>query len=66
MPEQKRPIFGPLRPWVAPAFGAGLVTAGVAMAAGMSAAYGPTLGVVVAAVILLFGHRRVTRGNAKS
>jgi Flp pilus assembly protein TadB len=56
----------PLRPWIAPALGAGLLLAGVAMAVGMSSAYGPLVAVAVAAVILLIGHRRTTRADRVS
>jgi hypothetical protein len=41
-----------IRPWVAPALGAGLVIAGLAMALGLKAAYAPMLGAVVAAAVL--------------
>jgi len=51
----------PLRPWIAPALGAGLLLAGLAMALGVSTAYGPIIAVVVTAVILSFGHWRTTR-----
>jgi hypothetical protein len=51
----------PLRPWIAPALGAGLLFAGVAMALGVSSAYGPIIAVAVAAVILGIGHWRTTR-----
>lgn len=59
------PNGGPLRPWIAPALGVGLIVAGVAMGLGMSTSYGPTLGVVVAAMILSVGHWRITRGRAR-
>ncbi len=51
----------PLRPWIAPALGAGLVLAGIAMALGVSSAYGPIIAVAVAAIILSIGHWRTTR-----
>ena len=62
MPE-KRDAFGPLRPWVAPALGVGLVVAGIAMAAGMASLYAPFLGALVAAVVLLFGKWKMSRGT---
>jgi hypothetical protein len=62
MPE-KRDAFGPVRPWVAPALGVGLVVAGIAMAAGMASLYAPFVGVAVAGVVLLFGHWRVVRNS---
>jgi hypothetical protein len=51
----------PLRPWIAPALGAGLLLAGVAMALGVSSAFGPIIAVSVAAAILGIGHWRTTR-----
>ena len=64
MPE-KRDAFGPLRPWVAPALGIGLVVAGIAIAAGMAKVYAPLLGAGVAALVLLvawlWGIRRGTQ-----
>jgi hypothetical protein len=57
MPE-KRDAFGPIRPWVAPALGVGLVVAGIAMAAGMASLYAPLVGAAVAAVIVSFGYWR--------
>lgn len=57
MPE-KRDAFGPVRPWVAPALGVGLVVAGIAMAAGMASLYAPLVGAAVAAVVVLFGYWR--------
>jgi hypothetical protein len=60
MPE-KRDAFGPLRPWVAPALGVGLVVAGVAMVAGMAALYAPFVGATVAALVLLFAKWRTSR-----
>jgi hypothetical protein len=54
MPE-KRDAFGPLRPWVAPALGIGLVTAGIAMLAGMAKLYAPIVAAGAAAVVLLIG-----------
>lgn len=56
----------PLRPWIAPALGAGLLLAGVAMALGMAQAYGPMVGAAVALVILLIGHWRTTRAQRAS
>jgi hypothetical protein len=41
-----------LRPWIAPALGAGLVLAGLAMALGLSSEFAPMLGAVVAAAVL--------------
>jgi hypothetical protein len=41
-----------LRPWIAPALGAGLVLAGLAMALGLSSKFAPMLGAVVAAGVL--------------
>ncbi len=55
-----------LRPWIAPALGAGLLLAGVAMALGLSAAYGPIVAAVVAAVILSVGHWRTSRAASAS
>jgi hypothetical protein len=52
---EKRDAFGPLRPWVAPALGIGLVVAGIAIAAGMAKAYAPLVGAGVAALVLLVG-----------
>jgi hypothetical protein len=52
MPEKRDP-FGPLRPWVAPALGVGLVVAGIGMAAGMRSIYAPFVGALVAALALL-------------
>jgi hypothetical protein len=60
MPE-KRDAFGPLRPWVAPALGVGLVIAGVALAAGMPSVYAPFVGAAVAGLVLLFGKWRAGR-----
>ncbi|HZV25492.1 MAG TPA: hypothetical protein VFG00_04295, partial [Acidothermaceae bacterium] len=60
---QKRDAFGPVRPWVAPALGVGLVVAGIAMVAGMASLYAPIVGVAVAGVILLFGYWRVSRSS---
>jgi uncharacterized membrane protein YphA (DoxX/SURF4 family) len=54
----------PLRPWIAPALGAGLLLAGVAMALGMATVYGPMVAAAVALVILLIGHWRTTRADA--
>lgn len=54
MPE-KRDAFGPLRPWIAPALGVGLLIAGVAMIAGMRSIYAPFVGGAVALLVLLFG-----------
>jgi hypothetical protein len=48
----------PLRPWIAPALGAGLLIAGLAMIAGMSSRYGPFVFIAVVAVILSVGHFR--------
>jgi hypothetical protein len=59
MPD-KRDAFGPVRPWVAPALGAGLLVAGIAMAAGMKSLYAPFVGAAVAGVIVLFGYWRVS------
>jgi uncharacterized membrane protein YphA (DoxX/SURF4 family) len=59
MPE-KRDAFGPVRPWVAPALGVGLVVAGIATVAGMAARYAPLVGGAIALVILLFGYWRVS------
>lgn len=53
----------PLRPWIAPALGAGLLIAGVAMALGMASAYGPMVGAGVALIVLLIGHWRTTRAQ---
>lgn len=53
----------PLRPWIAPALGAGMVFAGLAMALGMANAYGPIVAVAVAGVILSIGHWRTTRAG---
>jgi uncharacterized membrane protein YphA (DoxX/SURF4 family) len=61
MPE-KREIFGPLRPWIAPALGAGLVVAGIAMVAGLASIWAPFVGGVVAIVVLIFGNWRMSRG----
>lgn len=55
MPE-KRDAFGPLRPWVAPALGIGLIAAGIAMAAGMAKLYAPIVAAGGAAVVLLVGY----------
>jgi hypothetical protein len=52
MPEKRDP-FGPLRPWVAPALGVGLVVAGIAMIAGMPSVDAPFVGALVAALVLL-------------
>ena len=52
-----------LRPWIAPALGAGLLLAGLAMVLGMSAVYGPIVATVTAAVILSIGHWRTTRAD---
>jgi hypothetical protein len=41
-----------IQPWIAPALGAGLVIAGLAMALGLKAAYAPMLGAVIAAAVL--------------
>jgi hypothetical protein len=60
MPE-KREIFGPLRPWIAPALGAGLVIAGIAMVAGLASIYAPFVGGVVAGVVLVFANWRIGR-----
>ena len=60
MPE-KREIFGPLRPWIAPALGAGLMIAGIAMVAGLASIYAPFVGGLVAIVVLIYGNWRVTR-----
>lgn len=54
MPD-KREIFGPLRIWIAPAMGLGLMTAGIAMAAGMGTIYAPLFAGVVAVMVLSFG-----------
>lgn len=51
----------PLRPWIAPALGAGLLLAGLAMVLGMSTVYGPIVAAAVALIILLIGHWRTTR-----
>ncbi len=51
----------PLRVWIAPALGAGLLLAGVAMALGMASVYGPMVAAAVALVILSIGHWRTTR-----
>ncbi len=59
MPEKRDP-FGPVRPWVAPALGLGLVIAGVAMVAGMAAIYAPFVGAAVAAAVVLFGYWRIS------
>jgi hypothetical protein len=59
--SEKRDAFGPLRPWIAPALGVGLVIAGVAMAAGMASIYAPFVGAAVAGVVLLFGYWRASR-----
>jgi uncharacterized membrane protein YphA (DoxX/SURF4 family) len=59
----KRDAFGPLRPWVAPAFGIGLVVAGVAMLAGMASRYAPFVGAVVTALVLLVGKWRSSRSG---
>jgi hypothetical protein len=56
MPE-KRDAFGPLRPWVAPALGIGLVVAGIALAAGVAKVYAPLLAAGVAALVLLIRRR---------
>jgi uncharacterized membrane protein YphA (DoxX/SURF4 family) len=53
----------PLRPWIAPALGAGLLLAGLAMVLGVSSAYGPIIAAAVAAVILWIGHWRTTRAT---
>jgi len=65
MPAKMKQLFGPLRTWIAPAIGVGLVAAGIAMAAGVSSTYGPWIGILVAAAILSFGHWRVTRGSRR-
>lgn len=59
MPD-KRDAFGPVRSWVAPALGVGLVVAGIAMAAGMKSLYAPFVGAAVAGAIVLFGYWRVS------
>jgi hypothetical protein len=41
-----------LRLWIAPALGAGLVLAGLAMALGLSAKFAPIVGAVIAAGVL--------------
>jgi Flp pilus assembly protein TadB len=64
--RKRSSLSGPLRPWIAPAFGAGLVVAGVAMALGMSSLYGPTLGVAVAMLVLGIGQWRIMHGPPKS
>ena len=57
----------PLRPWIAPALGAGLFLAGIAMALGMAPVYGPMVAAAVALVILSIGHWRTTRAtNARA
>jgi uncharacterized membrane protein YphA (DoxX/SURF4 family) len=48
----------PLRPWIAPALGAGLLIAGLAMIAGLSSRYGPFVFIAVVTVILSIGHVR--------
>lgn len=53
----------PLRPWIAPALGAGLVIAGIAMALGVPTALGPIIFAAVTAVILSIGHWRTTRAT---
>ena len=53
--------FGALRPWVAPALGLGLVTAGLALALGLRSVWGPFVTVAVAAIVLLFGQWRVSQ-----
>lgn len=60
---EKRDAFGPLRPWVAPALGIGLVVAGIALAAGMRSTYAPFVGAAVAALVLLFGKWRSSRST---
>jgi len=62
MPE-KRDAFGPLRPWIAPALGVGLVIAGVALAAGMRSIYAPFVGAAVAGLVLLFAKWRTSRST---
>jgi uncharacterized membrane protein YphA (DoxX/SURF4 family) len=54
----------PLRPWIAPALGAGLLLAGVAMALGVSSAYGPMIAAAIALVSLLIGHWRTSKTDA--
>lgn len=51
----RRNVFGPLRAWVAPALGLGLVIGGLAMAAGMAKEYAPFVSGGAAMVVLLFG-----------
>jgi hypothetical protein len=53
----------PLRPWIAPALGAGLLIGGIAMALGVSTTIGPIITVVVAGAILSIGHWRTTRAS---
>jgi hypothetical protein len=64
--SEKRDAFGPVRGWVAPAFGLGLVAAGIAMAAGMAKIYAPLLAGGTALVVLLFGMWRVSRRGTRS
>jgi hypothetical protein len=52
--------FGGVRLWVAPALGAGLLAAGVAVALGLRSVYAPLLAAAVAAVILSIGKWRET------
>ena len=56
----------PLRPWIAPALGAGLLLAGMAMALGMATAYGRMVAAGVALIVLLIGHWRTTRAQRDS
>jgi hypothetical protein len=65
MPE-KRDAFGPLRPWVAPALGIGLVAAGIAMLAGMAKLYAPIVAAGGAAVVLLIGKLWAIRRGTES
>jgi hypothetical protein len=61
--SERNGLFGELRAWVAPALGLGLVTAGLAMALGMTTIYAPLLAGGIAAVVLSIGRWRLKRGH---
>jgi membrane protein implicated in regulation of membrane protease activity len=50
-----------LRPWIAPALGLGLVVTGIALGLGLHNAWAPFVTVAVAAIVLLFGHWRISQ-----